>query len=167
RKTRESLQVNIDPVDPAFVSLREELERIFRKKNLSEVTQAEMIDNMHLLQKIYDKAKELNRKNALLQAKYHNDEKYARIHKRLVEKPTLNAKETQLHAALTQVKLEVDERLESQEDLVANEAYFNQYLLKLVVEQFKMKQGVHLDMESTKYINNLIAREYLQQYKTY
>ena len=167
RKTRESLQVNIDPVDPAFVSLREELERIFRKKNLSEVTQAEMIDNMHLLQKIYDKAKELNRKNALLQAKYHNDEKYARIHKRLVEKPTLNAKETQLHAALTQVKLEVDERLESQEDLVANEAYFNQYLLKLVVEQFKMKQGVHLDMESTKYINNLIAREYLQQYNNY
>lgn len=167
RKTRESLQVNIDPIDPAFVSLREELERIFRKKNLSEVTQAEMIDNMHLLQKIYDKAKELNRKNALLQAKYHNDEKYARIHKRLVEKPTLNAKETQLHAALTQVKLEVDERLESQEDLVANEAYFNQYLLKLVVEQFKMKQGVHLDMESTKYINNLIAREYLQQYNNY
>lgn len=167
RKTRESLQVNIDPIDPAFVSLREELERIFRKKNLSEVTQAEMIDNMHLLQKIYDKAKELNRKNALLQAKYHNDEKYARIHKRLVEKTTLNAKETQLHAALTQVKLEVDERLESQEDLVANEAYFNQYLLKLVVEQFKMKQGVHLDMESTKYINNLIAREYLQQYGNY
>lgn len=167
RKTRESLQVNIDPIDPAFVSLREELERIFRKKNLSEVTQAEMIDNMHLLQKIYDKAKELNRKNGLLQAKYYNDEKYARIHKRLIEKPTLNAKETQLHAALTQVKLEVDERLESQEDLVANEAYFNQYLLKLVVEQFKMKQGVHLDMDSTKYINNLIAREYLQQYGNY
>lgn len=167
RKTRESLQVNIDPIDPAFVSLREELERIFRKKNLSEVTQAEMIDNMHLLQKIYDKAKELNRKNALLQAKYNNDEKYARIHKRLLEKPTLNAKEMQLHAALTQVKLEVEERLESQEDLVANEAYFNQYLLKLVVEQFKMKQGVPLDMDSTKYINNLIAREYLQQYGNY
>lgn len=164
RKTRESLQVNIDTVDPHFVSLKEELERIFRKKNLSEVTQADMVENMHLLQKIYDKAKELNRKNALLQAKYDNDAKYARIHKRLMEKPTLNAKEIVLHAALTQVKHEVDERLEAQEDLVSNEAYFNQYLMQLVVREFKMKQGVPLDLESTKYINNLIAKEYLQQY---
>lgn len=97
RKTRESLQHNFDPSDPNFVSLSEELKRIFKKKNLSETTQTEMVENMHLFRQIYEKAKELNRKNALLKAKYENDEKYTRIHKRLVEKDTLNVKEMQLH----------------------------------------------------------------------
>lgn len=165
RKTRESLQNNFDQIDPQFVSLREELERIFKKKNLSEVTQADMIENMHLLQKIYDQAKELNRKNALLKAKYINDEKYTRIHKRLSEKGTLNAKEMQLHNALMQVKQQVDNKLEGQEDIMKNEAFFKRYLLQLVVQEFKKNENIPLDFPTTETINNLIVNEYLQQYQ--
>ena len=165
RKTRESLQNNFDQIDPQFVSLREELERIFKKKNLSEVTQADMIENMHLLQKIYDQAKELNRKNALLKAKYINDEKYTRIHKRLSEKGTLNAKEMQLHNALMQVKQHVDNKLEGQEDIIKNEAFFKRYLLQLVVQEFKKNENIPLDFPTTETINNLIVNEYLQQYQ--
>jgi type I restriction enzyme R subunit len=165
RKTRESLQTNFDQIDPQFVSLREELERIFKKKNLSEVSQIDMVENMHLLQKIYDRAKELNRKNALLKAKYENDEKYTRIHKRLSERGTLNAKEMQLHLALMQVKLQVDLKLEGQEDLTKNEAFFKRYLLQLVVQEFKKKQNIPLDFPTTENINNLIVNEYLQQYQ--
>lgn len=165
RQARESLQSNFDPSDPQFISLREELERIFRKKNLSEVTQAEMIENMHLLKKIYDQAKELNRKNALLKAKYENDEKYARIHKRLTEKETLNAKEIQLHRALMLVKEQVDQKLEGQEDLLHNEAFFKRYLLQMVVNEFKKKEQIPLDFPTTEIINNMIANEYLQQYQ--
>lgn len=165
RKTRESLQNNFDQYDPQFVSLREELERIFKKKNLSEVTQADMIENMHLLQKIYDQAKELNRKNALLKAKYENDEKYTRIHKRLNEKGTLNAKEMQLHNALMQVKQQVDDKLEGQEDMIKNEAYFKRYLLQLVVQEFKKKEQVEMDQEMKNKVSNLIANEYLQQFQ--
>jgi type I restriction enzyme R subunit len=165
RKTRESLQTNFDQFDPQFVSLREELERIFKKKNLSEVTQADMVENMHLLQKIYDRAKELNRKNALLKAKYENDEKYTRIHKRLSEKGTLNAKEMQLHKALMQVKQQVDIKLEGQEDLMKNEAFFKRYLLQLVVQEFRKNENIPLDFPTTETINNLIVNEYLQQYQ--
>ena len=165
RKTRESLQNNFDQVDPYFVSLREELERIFKKKNLSEVTQADMIENMHLLQKIYDQSKELNRKNALLKAKYINDEKYTRIHKRLSEKGTLNAKEMQLHKALMQVKQQVDNKLEGQEDIMKNEAFFKRYLLQLVVQEFKKNENIPLDFSTTETINNLIANEYFHQYQ--
>jgi type I restriction enzyme R subunit len=165
RKTRESLQNNFDQHDPQFVSLREELERIFKKKNLSEVTQADMIENMYLLQKIYDQAKELNRKNALLRAKYENDEKYGRIHKRLSEKGTLNAKEIQLHNALMQVKQKVDIKLEGQEDLIKNEAFFKRYLLQLVIQEFKKNENIPLDFSTTENINNLIMNEYLQQYQ--
>lgn len=165
RQARESLQSNFDHSDPQFISLREELERIFRKKNLSEVTQADMIENMHLLKKIYDQAKELNRKNALLKAKYEQDEKYARIHKRLTEKGTLNAKEIQLHRALMLVKEQVDQKLEGQEDLLHNEAFFKRYLLQMVVNEFKKKEQIPLDYPTTESINNMIVNEYLQQYQ--
>lgn len=165
RKARESLLQNFDQKDLEFISLKEELERLFKKKNLSEVTQEDMVANMHLLQKIYDKAKELNRKNALLKAKYENDEKYSRIHKRLTEKQTLNAKESQLHRALMQVKNQVDEKLINQDDLRNNEAYFKRYLMQLVVKEFKTNEDIPLDYPTTETINNMIANEYLQQYQ--
>lgn len=165
RKARESLQNNFDQFDPQFISLREELERIFKKKNLSEINQADMVENMHLLQKLYDQAKELNRKNALLKAKYENDEKYSRIHKRLSEKGNLNAKEMQLHKALMQVKQQVDDKLEGQEDLIKNEAFFKRYLLQLVVQEFKKKEQIEMDQTMKNNISNLIANEYLQQFQ--
>jgi len=164
RKTREALQSNFDQADPQFVSLREELERIFKKKNLSETTQEDMIENLPVLRKIYDEAKELNRKNALVKAKYANDEKYVRIHKRLTEKGNLNVKEMQLHRALMQVKSEVDDKLESQEDFLSNEALFDRYLMKLVAQQFVVKEQLDLDAGTRQKISMLIGKEYLQLY---
>jgi len=164
RKTREALQSNFDQADQAFVSLKEELERIFKKKNLTETTQAEMVENLPLLRKIYDEAKELNRKNALLKAKYSNDEKYARIHKRLTEKGKLNAKEMQLHRALMNVKNDVDNKLEGQEDYLINEALFDRYLLRLVASKFVMDEKLNLDAITRQNISALIGKEYFQLY---
>jgi type I restriction enzyme R subunit len=89
QRTREMLGGNFDQKDPVFVSLKEELERLFKKKNLSEVTKEEMEANIKALNDIYDKAKKLERENQLLKAKYDYDAKYARIHKRLMEKDPL------------------------------------------------------------------------------
>lgn len=164
RRTREALQNNFDPQDPQFVTLKEELERIFKKKNLSETTQADMVENMHLLRKIYEQTKVLNEQNARIKAKYENDEKYARIHKRLYEKGTLNAKETQLHRALMQVKQQVDDKLEGQEDILRNEAFFTTYLMQTVVNEFKKKEALPLDYATAENINQLIVREYLSAY---
>jgi type I restriction enzyme R subunit len=165
RKTRESLLVNIDPRDPYFVSLREELERIFRIRNLNELNQINMVENMHLLRKIYDQAKELNRKNDLLRAKYKNDAKYVRIHKRLTEKQTLSAKEIQLHRALMQVKQQLESKLEGQEDIIKNEAFFERYVMQLVVNEFRNNEKIPLNFDAAQNINLLIKNEYIQQYK--
>lgn len=164
RRTREALQNNFDQKDPLFITLREELERIFKKKNLSEITQNDMKENIHILRKIYDEAKELNRKNALMQAKYEQDEKYARVHKRLMEKGSLNAKEMQLHEALMQVKTQADEQLLGNHNLLDNEAYFNKMILQLVAREFVQKQNFKLDYETTTKINTLIVNEYYQEY---
>jgi len=167
RKAREALLHNIDYKDPNFVSLKEELERIFKKKNLEQISQDDLVENMKLLQNIYDEAKELNRKNDLIKAKYKNDKKYARIHKRLINKKTLNAKETKLHRALMQVKIEIDEQLEGQKEMIRNEAYFKQYLMRLVINEFKKKENIPLDMPTTKNINQLIVKEYTEEYKNF
>ena len=88
RKTRETLANNFDQQDPEFVSLYDELKRLLgARRILSEVTRDEMKQNIASLQQIYDdKITELNRKNSLLKAKYENDAKYARTHKRVLEK---------------------------------------------------------------------------------
>ncbi|WP_304344098.1 type I restriction endonuclease subunit R [Chryseobacterium koreense] len=164
RKTREALRDNFDTADPYFISLKEELERIFKKKNLSETNQEDMVENMQLLRKIYDEAKELNRKNDLLRAKYQNDDKYARIHKRLTEKGNLTIKEMQLHRALMQVRHEVEEKLEGQDNIIDNEAWFNKYLVRLVAEQFVVKEKLDIDAATRQNISNLIGREYFQLY---
>ncbi|HNB53493.1 MAG TPA: type I restriction endonuclease, partial [Anaerolineales bacterium] len=86
RKTREALGNNFDQKDPQFVTLYEELKRLFEKKNLDEISQEEMKRNIGSLHHIYDRVTELNRKNNLLKAKYAHDVKYARTHKRILEK---------------------------------------------------------------------------------
>jgi type I restriction enzyme, R subunit len=164
RRTREELLHNFDTHDPQFISLKEELERIFKKKNLDEVTQEEMKDNIVLLKAIYDKVKEVNRKNDLLKAKYENDEKYVRIHKRMIEKGILNVKETQLHEALQSIKQLTDEQLVRNNRIMENESYFGDYLLQLLVTELKENRHMQLDFATAKSINTLIVNEYLNQF---
>ena len=66
-----------------------------------------MESNIKALNNIYGKAKELDRKNQLLKAKYNNDEKYARLHKRLMEKDPLTERESKLFDLLNGLKKEV------------------------------------------------------------
>lgn len=164
RQTREALLHNFDKQDPQFVTLKEELERIFKKKNLEEVSQETMRENILLLRAIYDKVKELNRKNNLLKAKYEQDEKYARIHKRLMEKGTLTIKEAQLYDALETIKHQTDDKLLRSKGLVENEAYFNKFLMNLVVKELKQEKKMDIDFDTTEAINTLIVNEYLKEY---
>jgi len=164
RKTRETLRDNFDQQDSDFVSLREELERIFKKKNLSEVTQQDLAENMPLLKKIHEKAKELNRENGNLKSKYSQDEKFARVHKRLMEKGGMSKKQLQLQSALLKVKSQADESIQNSKDIMGNEAFFKRYMMQLVIKEFKNEQKMAIDHPTTQGINQLIVNEYIQQY---
>ena len=164
RKTRETLASNFDKKDPEFVSLYEELKRLFDKKNLDEITQDEMKQNIGALTKIYEKIKELNRQNNLLKDKYDSDPKYARIHKRLVEKGTLSQKESVIFEALKSVKQDADLQVLQNTRLLDNESYFTTQMMRLVIDQFKNKNNINLNAESSKYINNLVVNEYINEF---
>ena len=164
QKTREALGGNFDPQDPVFISLKEELERLFKKKNLSEVSKEQMKSNISALNEIYNKAKELERKNQLLKAKYDNDEKYARLHKRLMEKDPLTDSESKLFEALMGLKTEVDKQIEQNSKLLENENFINQMIPPIIFDVFEEKQGINLEIESVELINQLIVKEYINEY---
>lgn len=167
QRTRESLGGNFDQGDPVFVSLREELERLFKKKNLNEVTKEEMERNIKALEVIYNASKELERKNQLLKAKYDNDAKYARLHKRLMEKDPLTDSESKLFEALQSLKKEVDEQILQNSKMLENESFVEKMMVRLVIDQLKNKHHLPLDANKAKAINALMVKEYMNEFHGY
>lgn len=164
RKTREALGGNFDQVDPQFVNLYDELKRLFDKKNLDEISQDDMRNNIGSLQQIYDKVTELNRKNNLLKAKYENDAKYARMHKRILEKGNISKRESEICDTLMDIKKQVDEKVLINTQMLNNESYFDKLLIQMVIGSFG-KNKIELDPESAKYINTCLVKEYMNEYQ--
>ncbi len=163
RKTREAFQNNFDKKDPLYITLKEELERLFKNKNLSEITQDEMIENIAELKKIDEKIKELNRQNDLLKDKYKGDTKYARIHKRIKQK-NITDKQSKILSALEMVKIQLDEKVLNNSAILKNENFFIVETEPIVDVEFEDKNKIKLNDETFKYINTLIATEYLNEY---
>jgi len=163
RKTREELAKNFDPKDQEFITLYEELKRLFDKKNLDEITQEEMTQNIGALQSIFERITELNRRNNLLKAKYENDEKYARLHKRVMEKGNISDRESVIHETLMEIKTQADEKVLINSRMLTNEGYFVQFMSPLVMNGFE-NHKINLDPEAAKYINGYVVDEYVNEY---
>lgn len=164
RQTREAMASNFDQQDPKFLSLREELERLFKKKKLSEVSQEEMTANIGALNAIHDKVKELNRLNNQLRHKYNGDAKYARIHKRLNESSDFTKSERQLFEALIQVKSQADDHVLQNTQLLNNESYFERMMQPIVISEFYTRQNIKLTPDATRTINYLVVSEYMNEF---
>ncbi|MBS0308746.1 MAG: type I restriction endonuclease subunit R [Proteobacteria bacterium] len=165
RQTREALADNFDQQDPKFITLKEELERLFKKKKLNEVSQTEMAANIGALNVIHDKVKELNRQNRQLRAKYRGDVKYTRIHKRLQERGTVTQTERRLFEALTGVKQQADEQvLQNTQLLLDNESYFGRMMMPIVLGEFETRQKIPLDLDAADTINHLVVTEYINEF---
>ncbi|AMB87209.1 restriction endonuclease subunit R [Pseudomonas agarici] len=164
RQTREALVDNFDQQDPKFITLREELERLFKKKKLNEVSQKEMTANIGALNAIHDQVKELNRQNNQLRAKYQGDAKYTRIHKRLQERGGLTQTERRLFEALSGVKQQADEQVLQNTQLVNNESYFEGMMMPLVIGEFQNRQKIQLTPGASRTINQLVVAEYINEF---
>jgi len=164
RQTREALAGNFDQGDPKFVTLKEALERLFRNRNLSEITQEEMNANIGALNAIHAQVKELNRQNNQLRDKYKGDVKYTRIHKRLKERSNVTQTERHLFDALTGVKAQADEHVLQNIQLLNNESYFERMMQPIVIDEFQTRQRIKLTPEATRTINQLVVAEYMKEF---
>ena len=163
RKVREGLAGNFDQDDPEYISLRKELERIFKKKNLAEVGQEEMQANIATLETVYAKIKELNRQNDLLRHKYGGDAKYARTHKRLMEKAALYGDKLKVFNALNGVKTDADQKVLDMEQILDNQNYFEKQMQGIVLKRFRTEQKFPVQPQDIEDINCLLVREYLKE----
>jgi type I restriction enzyme R subunit len=163
RITREAFQNNFDKKDPEYITLKEELERLFKNKNLSEISQDEMNKNIVELKKIDEKIKELNRQNDLLKDKYKGDKKYARMHKR-IKQNNITDNQRKIFSALEMVKIQLDEKVLNNSAILKNENFFIAQTEPIVDVEFEDNNKIKLNDETFKYINNLIATEYLNEY---
>ncbi|MFA7571951.1 MAG: type I restriction endonuclease [Sulfurimonadaceae bacterium] len=163
RKTREAFQNNFDKKDPLYITLKEELERLFKNKNLSEITQDEMNKNIGELKKIDDKIRELNRQNDLLKDKYKGDTKYARIHKR-IKQDNITNNQSKIFSALEKIKMQLDEKVLNNSAILKHENFFIAQTQPIVDVEFEDNNKIKLNDESFRYINTLIATEYLNEY---
>lgn len=173
RKTREAMTDNFDPKDPEFISLKEELERIFKAKKLSEVSQEQMNANIDELTKIHNRIKELNRKNTNLSQKYSGDAKYARIHKRLREQDQQQddkkLSEYKLHEVLAQIKDEADEKVLNSNQIVEHGDYFEKQMMPIIIKRFNKdtsQDKIKLNNDSVRYVSKLVVNEYTNEYYT-
>lgn len=165
RQTREALADNFDKQDPVYVSLYEELERLFRGKQLDETGQEDMIANNQALVALRDKVRELNRQNRQLKIKYRGDEKAVRVHKRIREKDNISVSDRLLFDSVSNIKAHADDRVLKNQELLTNEPYFTKEMAPFVITEFIKRQKLSLASADVKYINQLIVQEYLQEFR--
>lgn len=163
RRTRETLGGTQDPGDPEWIALKQELERLFKAKKLSEVGQAEMQANIGALRGIEQKARTLNNDNANLQARYGGDAKLMRVHKRLLESRRLGDRQTRLHAALAGIKHEMDAAVLGNHALLGNPAFFERQVMPIVIRNFRDTSPPEPDADTRRLIQQLLVGEYLNE----
>lgn len=165
RQTREAMQNNFDHADPAYISLAEELERLFKQKHITQMTTQDINTNMQLLRSIYTSVSDLNRRDSLLKAKYEGDPKFTRIHKRLIESyPNWANRLLPINNALINIKHQTDDRVLNQKAVLNNESFFSSTVQPLVITSFN-NQKFALDAIAARQINHLVVSEYIKEFK--
>ena len=119
--------------------------------------------NIESLQSIFDRVNELNRRNNLLKAKYENDTKYARLHKRILERGNISKSESEIQSALLSIKRQADEKVLLNNRLLNNDGFFSGFMMNLVIDGFD-KTRIKLEPESARYLNNYFVKEYLDEF---
>ena len=163
-KTRIELQRNFDKKDPEFISLYEELKRIFAKKNIEELTSDEMKENIRMLDSIKERAKQKNVKDEMLIMKYENDIKFMRIHKRMKEANFENITDLVLNQLLLDIKHQVDDILVKNYKLLDNEAFFYRSITPIIVRA-SLKNSLGLTIPQIQLITNNVLEEYEEERK--
>ena len=155
---------NIDPSDPIYITLKEELERLFKLKDIKNASNEIMEKNSKELESTLKKFKELNRNDQLLSSKYNNDNKYVRLHKDLLRLNKFKVDESDLLNALRDLKNNTDKEIIQNTDILKNENFIEKKMSRIIYNSLKENNNLEIDTENTKYINKFIRKEYINEF---
>ena len=161
-KTRQELGRNLDPKDPEYISLLEELKRIFKKKNIEELTADEMQRNIQELERIRKAAAQQNLRDQMLCAKYQNDVKYMRTHKRVKAAPPLIGSDPVIFGILMGIKTAVDRKVLKNQHIMDNPAYFSREIMPEIIQSCR-SNGIQTTASQVKLMESCISGEYFAE----
>ena len=157
---REIVDRCLDPKDPEYISLLDELKRVFKKKNIEELTADEMKQMMGDLNALKKKAEKRNLADRMLAVKYSGDVKYMRTHKRIMNSPPPITDAVTIHRILMTVKSKADDQSAHNENILDNEEYFIKSLQPIILRAC-MGEKVKLDKPQLMFIDNCLSKEYI------
>ena len=82
-----------------------------------------------------------------------------------MEKDPLTDSESKLFDALNGLKIAVDNKIQQNSKMLDNENFIKQMIPPLIFDEFEDKQGIELEIESVEMINQLIVKEYMNEYQ--
>lgn len=159
---RELVERCLDPKDPEYISLLDELKRIFKKKNIEELTADEMKKMTDELEVLRKKAEKRNREDLMLAAKYNGDVKFMRTHKRIMSSPPPIGDAITVFRILLNVKDLADNKIAHNENILDNQPYFYKEL-RPVIKGACREQNVSLTRPQLDFIDTCIATEYFNE----
>lgn len=161
-KTRQELERNLDTKDPEYISLLEELKRIFKKKNIEELTADEMKQNIQELERIRKAAAQQNLRDQMLCAKYQNDVKYMRTHKRIKANPPPIGSDPVIFDVLMGIKVAVDQKVLKNQRMMDNHKYFRSEIMPEIIQSCR-SNGVQPTTSQVKFMEACISSEYFAE----
>ena len=173
-RVQREFEGNFDQKEEKYVILADEFRAFFRKKGFVPANVKEAKDEVHYMDEVMAKIKEINARNNMLKKKYNNDEKFVRIQKRIEEvnttrtNPIISSNEITLCENLYEMKCLIDSYVDLNPHIVqpSSEAKFKQDVMSNVSKKL-FALGIQAAIDDKKYLTNLISNEYIHQYETY
>ncbi len=162
-KTRmELIERCLDPQDVEYISLLDELKRIFKKKNIEELTSDEMKSMMEELDDLRKRAEKHNRADEMLAAKYGGDAKYMRTHKRIMSDSTPIGDQITVFKVLMNIKDITDDKISRNENILDNQPYFLKEL-RPVIKGACREQNIEITRSQLEFLDMCISKEYFTE----
>lgn len=160
-EVRKEFLINIDKDDMKYILLFREYNALFTSINFEDLTVADMNNNTVKLDDLMKKIHSLNESNNRLVVKYFGDEKYVKIHKRVLERiPGFN--QVDLYEILTNLKNEIDDILLRKYDIMDTESYFKQTIMPMTLDEFD-KHNITIVIDEVQFFTEVIVETYLAE----
>ncbi len=167
---------NFDTEEDAYILLSEDFRKYFARKGFTPDTVADAREDIHYMDEVMEKIKKINQANAVLKAKYNNDEKFARVHKRIVEEnkkreahnPKLriliSPREMEIAYGLNAIKNAIDEKVYLDYNKLNNSSYFDQMVMQSLASKLH-ELNINAERQDRQWLCTKIANQYLEGYR--
>ncbi|MDW2835150.1 DEAD/DEAH box helicase family protein [Mesomycoplasma ovipneumoniae] len=166
------IEANIDKKDPEYSSLIEIIREKFAKRGFNIDNMDEFNEYSAFLDETLSNIKKINKDNNNLLAKYDNDQKFVRIHKRILELNKKHADEkyelilsnNEIMNVLKKIKNNIDNEIYKRNSILNNQGYFKSTIRYTIHNIFGEEKNEMNNNEDTEFIINFIINNIQEEY---